>query len=167
VLPTLGHERMDAVTVVLCTELRLMAGGKMTGSRLRLTAPQVVARSLAIGAGEAEVMCDELAWFMRAVTSEGAALSPSRAIDRVWHALLSDSRAHTEFCRATCGVVIRHNAGSSSAEKYLRTLAALDRLRGEVPSVYWPRQATDEVIATCDGSTVDSPPPVRQAAVGS
>ena len=153
---------MECVPVVLYNrEIKFYGEVNMVANR---TAAQVVARSLGVEENEAEMMCGELAWFFRAVAAEQTALSPSTAVDRVWHALLSNSQVYEAFCNESCGVVVRHREGAASEEKYLRALTAIGRLRGELPAAYWPRISGEAVAAKCDGST-DIVPPEMTAAV--
>jgi hypothetical protein len=139
-----------------------MPGVDMTASR---TAAQVVARSLDVDENQAKTMCGELAWFFRAVAAEQTALSPSTAVDRVWHALLGNSRVYEAFCNESCGVVVRHRECAASEGKYLRAISAIGRLRGELPAAYWPRISGDALAAQCDGSTDIVPPEITAAVV--
>ena len=75
------------------------------------------------------------------------AVTPSVAVDRVWHAHLTHTRNYwDEFCAKTLGRVLHHDPGTKSsdaarhAEQYRRTHALYEREFGAAPPAdIWPR----------------------------
>lgn len=121
----------------------------------RRAATVILADSLHVEDHEAQVLCAELEWFLRASASVSASLSPSVVIDAAWHALLAEPHIYENFCLMACGTVIRHRPRAVDLRKYQRALVTLEGLSGQRPERYWPR-ARLEVVADCDDSGDDA-----------
>lgn len=121
----------------------------------RAAATAFLGNSLQVDEDEAEALCAELQWFLRASASVNEALSPSVAVDGAWHAVLAEPHIYEDFCLVTCGAVIRHRRRTADLRKYERALAVLEVLRGERPEAYWPKPSLD-VVADCDDSSDDA-----------
>jgi hypothetical protein len=129
----------------------------MPDREIPLAASQVIARELSIGPVEAQDLCDELGRFFCAVVSHDTMLTPSRAIDDAWHALMSDSKIHAEFCIAVCGSQVQHLPGQATTDDYRRTLAIMRELRDDRLSDYWPSEPAEELAAQCRGGNPAAP----------
>ncbi|MBL8299379.1 MAG: hypothetical protein JNN30_13655 [Rhodanobacteraceae bacterium] len=65
---------------------------------------------------------------LAAACKAGATVLPSAAADSVWHLLLHDTQAYTEFCRASVGFNVVHVPQRDAADLTSKSLATTWRL---------------------------------------
>ena len=93
-------------------------------------------------------------------------LSPSVAVDSVWHRHILNTRAYASDCMALYGKVIHHNPDGADDDcelierRYQKTLAVYKQTFGEeAPEAYWPRRTHEQydtrlIIAKLTGDAV-------------
>lgn len=98
--------------------------------------------------------CGELAKFLRACAISKEPLSPSVAIDDVWHEFILHTDEYITYCNKEFGKIIHHFPLRTAApeelrESYLRTINLLTHNYGEIDTNLWPVN-DGASIAICD-----------------
>ncbi len=103
---------------------------------------------------DASHKCAELAKFLKACAISKEPLSPSVAIDDVWHEFILHTDEYITYCNKEFGKIIHHHplrkaTSEELRECYLRTINALTRNYGEIDTRLWPVE-NESSIAICD-----------------
>lgn len=79
------------------------------------------------------------------------ALAPSKAIDRIWHEAILNTREYERMCHQVCGSFIHHTPTTTPDNTaYETTLNLLRQTFGSLNSKYWPAaQGEDTDCSGC------------------
>ncbi|WP_295389450.1 TIGR04222 domain-containing membrane protein [uncultured Thiodictyon sp.] len=105
-----------------------------------------LAREQGWGLARARAAIDEYRRFCFLCCTVGEEMTPSQAVDEVWHLHLTFSRDYWQtFCPLVLGTALHHGPtrggrteGLRFREQYARTLAAYERRFGPPPLAFWP-----------------------------
>lgn len=105
-----------------------------------------LAREQGWSLAQADAAIEEYRRFCLLATVEAVPMTPSDAVDQVWHLHLQYTRDYWDvFCPQVLGRVLHHGPTSGGAaegvryrDQYADTLAAYQRRFGEPPAAWWP-----------------------------
>jgi hypothetical protein len=126
-------------------DMPLQEAGAAVGFVDRLIKETGWTRHFALGA------VDEYRRFLFLAAEAGHPVSPSPAVDEVWHLHLLSTRSYWDvLCKEILGFPLHHDPATGTRENrarlndaYARTLASYARLFSEQPpQVYWPTTPT-------------------------
>lgn len=99
--------------------------------------------------------CTELSKFLEICARSDQPLSPSVAVDDVWHEFILHTQDYAEYCENTFNKMIHHHPVRTApvdeiAESYQRTISLLLLHFGEIDNRLWPVE-TNGSGAVCHG----------------
>lgn len=93
----------------------------------------------------------ELEFFLQAATESAEGLTPSCALDELWHDFVLDTPAYEQYCTHTLGTFVHHvPTDTPDRDSYRRTRALLESLRSTpLDPQIWP--ISDLAAGHCSG----------------
>lgn len=100
---------------------------------------------------------DEYRKFLLLAATAGHSVSPSEAVDQVWHTHLLYTRSYWAMCRDLLGFELHHEPAIGSSEDrqkltdwYARTLESYRAAFGDIPTEFWPVQPFADTFRRVD-----------------